>query len=177
MILCKSSQYVTNSDCEESTVTASIIIRETALRGDHYEWNAYIIHSYIYIICIQSQLWLMRGRPCSWNTCLVIEFSFERWIVLRLLSETVPLVMERKQLPPAQGCPSAALGPGQRTKPRSKENRGYGLAGFWFHQALDHGILHDLSTRVLDLCPHQRILCVPKVASKITLGETDVDCI
>lgn len=76
-----------------------------------------------------------------------------------------------------QGCPSGALGPGQRTKPRSKENRGYGLAEFWLHQALDNGKLYDLSTRVLDLCPHQRILCVPKVASKIILGETDVDCI
>lgn len=43
MILRIFSQYVNNSNSEESTVTAYIIIIETALREDNYEWKKYIL--------------------------------------------------------------------------------------------------------------------------------------
>lgn len=68
VILCKFSHYVNNPHCEESTVTAYVIVLGTALGGDDYGWN---IHS----ICLSLQPWLTRGGPCLLEEHMFGKFS------------------------------------------------------------------------------------------------------
>lgn len=131
MILRIFSQYVNNSNSEESTVTAYIIIIETALREDNYEWKKYIL-----FVSNSSSGWWELG-PVHENTCLVIEISFWRLIVQWQLSETHSLVTDRKRL--LWVCPSGVLSSGL-TGEQNQRTQGHSFAGASAHGSASNRI-------------------------------------
>lgn len=105
-------------------VITSIIIIETAVRGDNYEWKKYIL-----FVSNSSFGWWDEGLAHE-NTCLVIEISFWRLIVQWQLSETYSLVTDRKWL--LCVCPSGVLALGwQLSKPLRAQ--GHSFAGAFGH--------------------------------------------
>lgn len=161
MILCKSSQYVNNSNCEESTVTAYIIVRETALKGDNYEWNTYRFHSYIYYI---YNLHIIAALADEMRA-LLMEHMFGNWVLIWKINCSVAAVwvsllsLMESSFPKAVLLEPLALG--------REQKRGWRRIGLWFgwdtvSRSLDNGTFHRLAHQILRLVSSPEDTLCPK---------------
>lgn len=133
MILCIFSQYVNNSNSEESTVMTYIIIMETALRRDNYEWKKCIL-----FVSYSSSGW-WEWNLAHENTCLVTEISFSTLIVQWQLSETHSPVTDRERL--LWVCPFRGLGSGlTNSRAKQKDPQPLFCRGLWSWFCLQQNI-------------------------------------